>query len=330
MRRIKHIAALALLATVPLTSCEHKELCYDHPHAVSLTVRFDWSADPGAAPESMSLYLFPKDGGEPLRYEFVGREGGLVHVPSGDYDAICLNSDTENMAYRNTESYWTFEIHTKTTEPLAESLTRLGVRSESAPRPEDAEGQRVAKECDMLWTAVLTGIALPEAGGSDTITLCPDRAVRRYRVEIVGAENLEHARGLSASLTGKAGGVLPGQGTVSAEAVTVPFEMSVTVPDAGADAGREVVAGELLLFGHCPETVSNEHALTVYAVMSDGSKYAYTFDTGEVTRQIHEAPDQRDILIRLEGLPLPEPIGGGGGFIPDVEEWESEEIVLPV
>ena len=120
-------------------------------------------------------------------------------------------------------------------------------------------------------------------------------------------------------------------GSISEELVIHPFELQVTVPESGLDAGRELVVGDLLFFGHCPETADDvPHALTVYATMSDGSRHAYTFDVEEVTRQMHKAPDQQDILIRLEGLPLPEPIGGGGGFIPDVEEWESEEIVLPV
>lgn len=87
-----------MLWTVLLfVACTHKELCYDHAHSVDLTVVFDWGQAPDAKPESMSLYLFPKDGSKSLRYEFVGREGGTVVVPAGRYDALCLNSDTEKI-----------------------------------------------------------------------------------------------------------------------------------------------------------------------------------------------------------------------------------------
>lgn len=330
MKRIKHISgAAALAAAMSLVSCEHKELCYNHPHTVSVEVRFDWSADPDANPESMSLYLFPQGGGDPLRYEFVGRNGGTITVLPDTYDAVCLNSDAEGMVYANTGRFETFEVTTNTTELLTSGLTALGVRSESAPRAEGTEDERVALSPDTLWSGTLADIVLTQTDGSDTLTLYPDRSVCRYRVEIVDAENLKYVRGISASLSGMAGGVLPGAGTLSSEKVTVPFEAKVTVPDSGDDAGRELVCGELLVFGHCPDT-DGEHVLTVYAVMSDGSKYAYTFDTDEVTGQIHSAADPRNVLIRLEGLPLPHPITNGGGFQPEVDDWEDITITLPM
>ena len=84
------IAAACILST---TSCEHKNLCYDHAHTGIVNVVFDWRNAPNAAPKSMSCYLFPTDGGEVLRYEFTDRNGGAIRVPAGRYDALCLNSD---------------------------------------------------------------------------------------------------------------------------------------------------------------------------------------------------------------------------------------------
>ena len=92
------IAAACILST---TSCEHKNLCYDHAHTGIVNVVFDWRNAPNAAPKSMSCYLFPTDGGEVLRYEFTDRNGGAIRVPAGRYDALCLNSDTENISYRH-------------------------------------------------------------------------------------------------------------------------------------------------------------------------------------------------------------------------------------
>lgn len=330
MNMQKYMQGAALIAAAAtFASCEHKELCYDHAHAVSVDVRFDWRADPDASPASMSLYLFPKSGGEPLRYEFVGRDGGTIVVPFDEYDAVCLNSDTEGMTYRNTEVFETFEVTMPTTSLLTSTVTALGVSADGVPRAEGTEDERIAQAADTLWGASLVDISLSQSGAVNTVTLYPDREVCRYRVEIAGAENLKYVRGMSASLSGMAGGVLPGAETLSDEKATVPFELAVTVPESGDDAGRELVCGELLLFGHCPDT-DGEHVLTVYAVMSDGSKYAYAFDAEEVTRQVHEASDPRDVLIRLEGLPLPYPITNGGGFRPEVDEWEDIVITLPM
>ena len=316
-------AAAALLA---FSSCEHKELCYNHAHVVNLHVVFDWAKAPDASPESMSLYLFPEDGSEPMRYEFVGRDGGTIRVPIGAYDAIGLNSDTEGVYYRNTERFGTFEATTQPTDLLSAGLNGLVSRTENAPRAEGSEEERIALPADRLWSASATGLKLDMAA-IDTLVLSLDTSFCRYRVEIVNGENLKYVSGLSAALTGMAGGFLPADGRLSDERVTVPFGMSVTVPEEGDDAGREVVVGETLVFGHCPGG-SGTHNLVVYAILADGSKYAYTFDADEVTRQIHAAPDPRNVLIRLDGLPLPKPITNGGGFHPEINEWDEIEIGL--
>lgn len=46
----------------------------------------------------------------------------------------------------------------------------------------------------------------------------------------------------------------------------------------------------------------------------------------DVTDQIHSAPDQRNVHIVLDGLPLPKPIVNGGGFQPSVDEWQSVDV----
>ena len=77
LERMNHVLlAVAVLAVLSLTSCEHKDLCHDSLHVVNVKVVFDWRKAPDAAPASMSLYLFPTDGGEALRYEFTDRNGG--------------------------------------------------------------------------------------------------------------------------------------------------------------------------------------------------------------------------------------------------------------
>ena len=101
-------------------------------------------------------------------------------------------------------------------------------------------------------------------------------------------------------------------GIASAERVTIPFEM--------AKSSETTLAGSVQTFGHCPSEQTT-HTLIVYAVLADGSKWYYTYD---VTDQIHSAPDQRDIRILLDGLPLPEP--NPAGFQPSVENWQAVDV----
>lgn len=310
----KHLSAAVVLLAA--TACEHKELCLDHAHTADVQVIFDWKNAPSASPESMSLYLFPANGGEVLRYEFTDPDGGTVRVPVGSYAAICLNSDTENVSYDGTERKTTFEVTTRTADLLS-GLSLLGVRTDGAPRAPGTEDERIALAPDMLWSDEAEGIVLVQTSATQTIRLYPQQSVSTYTVEIRNALNLKYVSGLSGSLSSLAGGLLPGVGcdVVCEECVTIPFEAAVS-------DDKTVVTGGLLTFGHCPSG-RNTHTLTVYAVLADDSKWYYTYD---VTDQIHSAPDQRNVHIVLDGLPLPKPIVNGGGFQPTVDEWQSVDI----
>lgn len=130
---------------------------------------------PDASPKSMSLYLFPQDGGKALRYEFAGHKGGKIRVPAGHYDALCLNSDTEGIYYRNTEKRTTFEVTTRTTALLSR-LSSLGVPSQNAPRAEGTKNERVALEPDRVWSDHTENIQLKKLPTVNRL-----RFIRKYR-----------------------------------------------------------------------------------------------------------------------------------------------------
>lgn len=313
MKKIFHAAAAAAVLAAA-TSCEHKDLCYDHSDAVDVEVVFDWCNAPDASPESMSLYLFPA-GGEALRYEFTDCRGGTIRVPVGSYEALCLNSDTENVTYRNAERRETFEVTTRTADLLS-GLSVLGVLSDGVPRVDGTESERVILPPDMLWSDYAESVELKPTAGTPTVTLSPEMSICRYTVEIRNAANLKYVSGISGSLSSMAEGLYPGVGcdATCKTGATIPF-------DAAVSADKSTVTGELFAFG-CP-SARKTHTLTVYAVLSDESKWYYTYD---VTDQIHSAPDRRDVHIVLDGLPLPKPIVNGGGFQPDVDDWQSVNV----
>lgn len=314
MKKIFHAAAAAAVLAAA-TSCEHKYLCYDHSDAVDVEVVFDWCNAPDASPESMSLYLFPAGGGEALRYEFTDCRGGTIRVSVGSYEALCLNSDTENVTYRNAECRETFEVTTRTADLLS-GLSVLGVLSDGVPRVDGTESERVILPPDMLWSDCAESVELKPTAGTPTVTLSPEMSICRYTVEIRNAANLKYVSGISGSLSSMAESLYPGVGcdATCKTGATIPF-------DAAVSADKSTVTGELFAFG-CP-SARKTHTLTVYAVLSDESKWYYTYD---VTDQIHSAPDRRDVHIVLDGLPLPKPIVNGGGFQPDVDDWQSVNV----
>lgn len=312
-----------LLAAMTLAGCEHKELCYDHSHTVKMDVVFDWTKvqdfDENDAPGSMSLYLFPLEGGEALRYDFPKHRGGTISVPHGRYAAFCHNSDTENVLHRNTETLESFEIYTGDT-PV---MLGIGEDTRSVPKADGAEDERVSRSPDMLWTDYLEeDIELKMGDKRSSVTLYPEVSVCTYHVEITGVENLKYVSSISGSLSGMAGGFLPWKTRMTEEKVTLPFEVKMS-------EDKTAITGNFYGFGHCPSK-DGDHSIVIYAVLTDGSRCYYTYKGEEVTRQLNEAPDPKNVYIRLNGLPLPLPEQGGGSFKPGVGEWEEveEDIIM--
>ncbi len=306
--------ALILTVLLVASSCRYKELCYDHSHTVNVRVIFNWKKAPDANPESMSLFLFPKNGEEYIRYEFTDRKGGTIRVPVGEYDAMCLNSDTENITYRSMESIESFTVSTRSANDEAGPL---GLKASSMPKAPGTEQENLVLSPDYLWSGGLKDLSLRFTDEVQTIEMFPEQSFCRYSVEIRNATNLKYAIALSGSLSSVSGGWIPGQFRLSDELVTLPFNVR-------PDKDNDCVNGSFLTFGHCPDN-RERHNLVIYAILSDHSKWYCTYD---VTEQIHSAPDQRDVKIVLDGLTLPKPIVNGGGFQPSVNDWQHVRVEI--
>ncbi|MBD5224506.1 MAG: DUF5119 domain-containing protein [Bacteroidales bacterium] len=300
-----------------LTSCEHKDLCYDHNHAVKVNVVFDWSNAPDADPASMVLYMFDAaTGSDPLRYIFSGKDGGPITLPFGTYSGLCMNSDDTDWACLcNPDDVDGFEIMTAD----AEELTAYSIGTRSIPRASGTESERMAATPGMLWSNRQDNIELPVTATEKTITLYPEEVVCHYTVDILDVENLTYLHGteIDGTISGMSEGYLHGQNRPADEHVTMPFTLH-------ADDEARTLHAEFLTFG---ESASTEpaHMLTVYMYLTDGSKWYYTFD---VTGQVRSAADPHHVHITVSGLKLPKPLSTGGGFITDVDDWQTQQIDL--
>ncbi len=318
MKLRKLTGLLVALPALFLTSCLHKDLCFDHNHRVGIYVVFDWTKAPDAQPTSMLTYFFGA-AGEPIEYTFAGREGGEISIPFGTYDAISLNGDNSYWAsLRNTDDPDRFEVLTKD----AEQLQAYGLSSRSIPRAKGVEGERIAMTPGMMWSDRQNDIDLPvDMEGDRIITFYPDEIVCHYTVDILNVKNLEYLHGaaVDATLSGMAEGYLHGKRTTTDVAVTMPFTLTPSQAESSLHS-------EFLTFGEC-DTNKVQHLLTVYLYLTDGTKWYHTFD---VTEQVTTAPDPRHVHIVIDGLDLPKPVSGSGGFVPDVNDWNDIYIDLPM
>lgn len=88
MRRI--IAAL-LLASVVLSSCTHKELCFGHHHTARVMVLTDWSGFTVEQPTGMSVHIYDEDGDEVRSSLSNNTEFTDFELEPGGYEAVVFN-----------------------------------------------------------------------------------------------------------------------------------------------------------------------------------------------------------------------------------------------
>lgn len=326
MKRV--LCAVASALVVMLSSCVHREFEYESIDTTYLNVVFDWSEEPSADVASMSLYLYPDNGGKPIRFDFGTRDGGLVRLSPGIYHAICINNDRLEVDFRGGESHSTFEVTTAPAPSLSLGSS-LAVRSRDLPKAPGTEAQELISQPPLLWSASLTGFQVEVAPpakqrtGYQELRMYPSRIVDTYIVTVKHIKNARHLKSLSATISDMADGYFPAHGKPNDTSALLPLALAHNTDNADA-------VGTFLTFGHCPAD-QRGHILMLYAVLSDDSKYYFKYDVGE---QAHSQPDENGIYhIVVDNIDLPEPTGGGGasgGLSPTVGEWQEIHIGIKI
>ncbi|MBQ8224166.1 MAG: DUF5119 domain-containing protein [Bacteroides sp.] len=321
-----------------LCSCEHKDLCYHHPHQVTIRVEFDWRNAPEANPEGMCVFFYPEEGGEPARFDFPGTTGGEITLAGGRYKVLTYNNDNEAVQFTGQLAYGTHMGFTREGS-LFEPIYGSGYYTKSVPQARGTEDERVVICPDMIWGCTAPEVEITESGlfytcvpeeekdelvpvesREQVITLYPCEQLCHYSYEIRNAENLGYTTQMCACLTGMAGTLTLAPGTLGSESVTLPFA-------ATANHAEATITGQFLTFGHC-ETNPDPHNLVLYVWMNDGSKYYYTFD---VTTQVHTAPDKRHVHLIVDGLKFPETFDdNAAGYQPTIDDWVEEQVEIPM
>lgn len=316
MKFFKTILSL-LFAVLLFTSCRHKDLYMEEDMSSQLQVVFDWRNAPDANPESMAMYLYEEDGHSPMRFIFSNKTGGLIKAPFGMHHAICMNADnTDWVRIRNQENIETYEIYTQ-------DASEIGSRADDAstlPRPAGTENERIAATPQMLWGSRTNNISIIPHDGMQTITMYPVENVCHYIVDVYDVKNLQdiESSAVDATLSGMAEGYNHGQQSPTDNTVSFKVELQ-------GNAAEDNLHGEFLTFGECPTTVA-KHYLTLYMVLTDGSKWYHSFD---VTDQVTQAADPTHVHIIVWGLDLPEPPKAGNSDMrTDVNEWQSVNVDL--
>ena len=316
MRRVAFTAIIG--AAMVCASCQ-KDLCNDHVHSTEIDVRFDWSLTKPDGASSMYMVLMPVSGESMTRQEqtFGDTDGGTMVAARGRYHAIALNRngslneihlDTYEGAYATTSA--TDVVSTKTFHGM-----------KSAPLPAGSTSSDVRSQPSPLYADTCSVFAVDNAHREHVMK--PKRLVDTIDVRVEGVENLEYVIGMSAAISGMNSAVSLSRLEPMDGLCTVPMELEAT--------GSTTIGGRVLTFGHCHGSQQKQqHVLTIYTMLVDGSKYYFNYD---VSGQLHEIePEKPDdpevpahIVIDIPKLPVPLPTHSGG-FQPEMGDWEEREI----
>lgn len=293
-------------------SCCQKELLYPNEEDIDecIDIKFDWEDTPDANPEGMTLYFFPVDSRSQIwRFDIAGRNGGTVELPQGTYRLLTYNNDLPDIYFTDIQNFEDFSANARTRN---DSLVY-------AP--------------GMLFSGVVNHIN-PHLDGCDylspdgTITESKDYVVKCkpaslcscYTIEISSVSGVENLRSVYATLDGLATSIR------LYDAVPYGGPVGITADLISTDLGN-TFRGQFHAFGTSPGL--EEFQLAVTVVRKDGKAFAKNFD---VTSQILNCSDSKNVLIVVDGIEIPDdivpPASSDVDMAVDVDGWNEVNIDL--
>lgn len=325
-----------------LTSCQHRDFCYDHPlHApVAVTIvkadyfrawelphtvpymlwRENWPEDlpyqyddlRPDCPEALRINVYPI---ADERYSVnLPPSGGEVYFEAeGPHSLLFYNDDTEYIILDGMDSYVSSKASTRTRT----RSTYLGNSYYTR------EGERTVNPPDALYTQYIEQFVSRRTapGEHEVLETTLESRVFTYVIQYnfdYGFMYVKQARG---ALSGMADGVWLSSGQTTEERATLLYDASVRTHD---------VLAEVHSFGvpaykegsYNPSRPDYHYALNLELCLINGKVVSYDFD---VTDQVKAQP--RGGVISVGGIIVKDEDGcdHGGGFSVDVTEWGPDE-----
>lgn len=330
----------SLSAAVLFTGCKHKELCriYDYAEVI---VKVDFkkvlATEGFVMPPSMRLYVY-KPSGEILAnvpIDIYQYEGQKVTLPVGNFHMMVINEnsnvleDVENPSVRAGRSIFNVMGYRMMTPQLSE----LKVKKRKVKRLEGYDDQPIHMSADPTCVELKKNynIHRPAASeGLQVIEFVPEDPLTRYTIIAHDAKNaVRYApRSSDGAITGAvyslAEGFMPAKWQSTEEMAIYPQVYSVVKSETKEDS-YDIVA-KFRAFGS-PLTM-DPRGIKLQIFVATGEERGAVSPAIDVSDQIANQADPRNVVIHLYGIELPEPIAGGGWQV-DVEGW-GEIIEVPI
>lgn len=241
----------------------------------------------------------------------------------GEYQLLSYNFDLDAVNIQNESSYNT--IKATTAEAPRSLYNRFGSRAE--------ELGTIFYSPDHIMVARAPELVINPHTEVQTIELDAHTVVDTYyfQIRVTGVENMAQKAACQAVLTGVTASNCIGPNIRNYDdPASLYFELQrSTDPRAPEGAPKDVLCAVFNTFGKIPDAESKMH-LTLSILTRDGETHQKVID---MTR-IFESEDARlrHWLLIDEAWEIPTPInpGGGGGFLPSIDDWDDIEEVIPI
>lgn len=326
----KRLLILITLVAV-LCSCEHKDLCYSHPHTAKMRIDVDWSQfNQYEVPTGMTVMVFPQEGGAPITQLSNTTTHVYVNLSEGYYNSIAFNqSVTEfgSLQFRNMNDYETAEVYADTAP--TKWYTKASERVAAEPEWFGADKFEMAHVTPEMIEERAQLYGAQHKGNTEYVIgkHTPQNVIYTVKVQvnINGIHNLRSARG---AIEGMSEGYnFSKEETLKTTVTHLAEEWSLKTDTSNPMQGYITTALQSfgLPAGHKGTPESNIFTLSLL-LADNKTQLDYSFEVGNLW--VKSPDEELTLLLNLtipDALPDVKPEGGSsGGFDATVEDWGEE------
>lgn len=339
MRRYLYI----LVAILLISSCNHYDLCFHHPHTARARINVDWSKFDKEVPTGMTVMVYPDTGGKPYTLLTNNINYVLADLEAGTYNTLVYNQSTSEYAsvlFTGMESYHTATVAAK--EYKSRWYSSRSELEKIAMQPEwvgvDAKTGAVVTPEMVRITGEENFASITQKGEAKTEFVIASHIAHNIihtvnvKVHLNAVYNLRSAR---ASLTGMAAEYKFSIDETTEDKVTHLQESWTLVRDK-VDPTRGYITAKFKCLGlpinHTSQPDDNEFVLSLLLV-DDTTVMDFPFKVGSKLQKVYNEKGEYVLELNLE-LWIEEPLpdvkpsdSGESGFNATVDDWGEEEKV---
>ena len=334
------MAGIMFLAVT--TSCEHKDLCYNHPeHAhkyhikVVADYRLDWEecyGGPDWEANWLENYLEYNSlrPGKPSGLRVVNNDvkgNSNTHNISADGGVVTLYEGVNNLLfYNNDTEYIIFNRVGVGSDATTRATTRSRTRATYKGSKYANEGEETMTPPDMLYGNYFEDYLCEKLVTPPDVHVTLQPLVFTYKIRYEFAEGLSHVALARGVLSGMARSVNINTGETSAEAATLLYDCEKT--QWGTRAFVNSFGIPAFPNANYPSRAEGKHALNLEVMLKNGKMMTFDFD---VTDQVLAQPHGGVIVVKDIIIVPQDGSEGSGPFDVNVSDWgEYEDISLPL